>query len=56
MVARPRATLGFPVSITTPGDRKYRNAVAEVLITVDNGPISSVRRFWRSWWIRTLFK
>jgi len=35
---KQHATVGFPISIATPEDRRYKNAVAEILITVTTWP------------------
>jgi hypothetical protein len=36
---KPRTTLGFPISITAPSGDDYRNAVAEVEVTVCDPPV-----------------
>jgi hypothetical protein len=33
-------TVGFPISIATPADKLFQNAVAEVEVTVSNGPVA----------------
>ncbi|HKV61834.1 MAG TPA: hypothetical protein VJO16_07975 [Candidatus Acidoferrum sp.] len=36
---KPHTTVGFPISITAPSAHKYRNAVAEVEVTVCDPPV-----------------